>query len=82
MAVLDPRYKMMLVNYYYPKIYLVGLESQLKRVYELCDEMVNYYKAKSPTMRYSVVGESSTLSVVSSNFDGVDDMGDFDVYAT
>ncbi|KAH9707912.1 BED-type domain-containing protein [Citrus sinensis] len=82
-----PRYKMMLINYYYPKIYVVGLENQLKRVRELCDEMMNYYEAKSATMRYGVVGESSTALVVPSNqshtdFDAIDDMGDFDAYAT
>ncbi|KAH9801067.1 BED-type domain-containing protein [Citrus sinensis] len=59
-VILDPRYKMMLINYYYPKIYVVGLENQLKRVRELCDEMMNYYEAKSATTRYGVVGESST----------------------
>ncbi|KAH9801069.1 BED-type domain-containing protein [Citrus sinensis] len=54
-VILDPRYKMMLINYYYPKIYVVGLENQLKRVRELCDEMMNYYEAKSATTRYGVV---------------------------
>ncbi|KAH9752027.1 BED-type domain-containing protein [Citrus sinensis] len=54
-VILDPRYKMMLINYYYLKIYVVGLENQLKRVRELCDEMMNYYEAKSATTRYSVV---------------------------
>ncbi|KAK9215184.1 hypothetical protein WN944_007187 [Citrus x changshan-huyou] len=55
-VILDSRYKMMLVNYYYPKIYAVGLENQLKRVRELCDEMMNYCEAKSATTRYDVVG--------------------------
>ncbi|KAH9735790.1 BED-type domain-containing protein [Citrus sinensis] len=54
-VILDSRYKMMLINYYYPKIYVVGLENQFKRVRELCDEMMNYYKAKSTTTRYGVV---------------------------
>ncbi|KAH9762677.1 BED-type domain-containing protein [Citrus sinensis] len=54
-VILDPRYKMMLINYYYPKIYVVGLENQLKRVRELCDEMMNYYEAKFATTRYGVV---------------------------
>ncbi|XP_024043240.1 zinc finger BED domain-containing protein RICESLEEPER 2-like [Citrus clementina] len=86
-VILDPRYKMMLINYYYPKIYVVGLENQLKRVRELCNEMMNYYEAKSATTRYGVVGESSTALVVPSDqshidFDNIDDMGDFDAYAT
>ncbi|KAH9671793.1 BED-type domain-containing protein [Citrus sinensis] len=54
-VILNPRYKMMLINYYYRKIYVVGLENQLKRVRELCDEMMNYYEAKSATTRYGVV---------------------------
>lgn len=61
---LDPRYKMMLINYYYPKIYVVGLENQLNKVRELCGELMNYYEAKSATTRYNVVGESSTSIVV------------------
>ncbi|KAH9659476.1 BED-type domain-containing protein [Citrus sinensis] len=86
-VILDPRYKMMLINYYYPKIYVVDLENQLKRVRELCDEMMNYYEAKSATTRYCVVGESSTVLVVPFDqshidFDNIDDMGDFDAYAT
>ncbi|KAH9770127.1 BED-type domain-containing protein [Citrus sinensis] len=86
-VILYPRYKMMLINYYYPKIYVVGLENQLKRVRELCDEMMNYYEAKSATTRYGVVGESSTALVVPSDqshidFDDIDDMGYFDAYAT
>ena len=77
----------MLINYYYPKIYTVSLENQLKRVQELCDEMMNYYKGKSATTRYSVVSESSTSIVVPSNqshidFYNIDDMSDFDAYAT
>ena len=66
-VILDPRYKMMLVNYYYPKIYAVGLKNQLKRVRELCDEMMNYCEAKSATTRYDVVGESSTSIIVPSD---------------
>ena len=31
-VILDSRYKMMLINYYYPKIYAVGLENQLNKV--------------------------------------------------
>ncbi|KAH9673095.1 BED-type domain-containing protein [Citrus sinensis] len=86
-VILDPRYKMMLINYYYLKIYVVGLENQLKRVRELCDEMMNFYEAKSVTTRYGVVGESSTALVVPFDqshidFDNIDDMGDFDAYAT
>ena len=86
-VILDPRYKMMLVNYYYPNIYAMGLENQLKRVRELCDEMMNYCEAKSATTRYGVFGESSTSIVVPSDqshidFDDRDDMGNFDVYAT
>lgn len=55
-------------------------------MHELCDEMVNNYEAKSAIARNSVLDESSTLNIVSSNeshidFVDVDDMGDFDVYA-
>ncbi|XP_024038327.1 zinc finger BED domain-containing protein RICESLEEPER 3-like [Citrus clementina] len=86
-VILDQRYKMMLINYYYPKIYAVGLENQFKRVRELCDEMMNYYKAKSATTRYGVVSESSTSFLVPSDqshidFYNIDYMGDFDAYAT
>ena len=86
-VILDPRYKMMLNNYYYPKIYTVGLENRFNKMRELCDEMMNYYEAKSATTRYCVVGESSTSIVVHSDqshidFDDIDDMSDFDVYAT
>ena len=49
--------------------------------------MANYYRAKPATIRFSVVGESSKSSVVRSNesyidFDDVDDMSNFDAYAT
>ena len=62
-VILDSRYKMMLINYYYLKIYVVGLKNQLKRVRELCDEMMNYYEVKSATTRYNVAGESFTSIV-------------------
>ena len=49
--------------------------------------MMNYYEAKSATMRYGVIGDSYILIVVPSNqshidFDDIDDIGDFDVYTT
>ena len=49
--------------------------------------MMNYYEAKSATTRYGVVGESSTSIGVPFDqshidFDDIDDMGDFNAYAT
>lgn len=80
--IIDPRYKMVLVNYYYPKIYVASLESQLKRVCEFCDKMVNYYEAKFTITRYSIISESFILNVVSSDFDDVDDIGYANVFGT
>ena len=78
---------MMLINYCYPNIYAVSLENHLNKVRELCGELMNYYESKSATTRYGVVGESSTSIVVSSyqspiDFGDIDDVGDFDAYAT
>ena len=86
-VILDPRYKMMLIDYYYPKIYAVGLKNQLNKVRELCGEMMNYYEVKFATTKYSVISEFSTSIVVPSNqshinFNDIDDIGDFDAYAT
>ena len=86
-VILDPRYTMLLINYYYPKNYAVDFENQLNKERDLCGETMNYYEAKSTTTRYGVVGESSTSIVVPSDqshigFDDIDDIGDFDAYAT
>ena len=61
-VILNPRFKMVLIDYYFPKIYGVGVAGQIMRARQLSEEIVKYYEAKS-----EVGGDSSTSVVHSHN---------------
>ncbi|CAN0858081.1 Putative AC transposase [Linum grandiflorum] len=46
-AVLDPRYKMALLNFYFPLVYGTNSSSELFKVRKLLEDLVNDYKDKS-----------------------------------
>lgn len=65
-VILDPRFKMLMIEFSFPKIYAVGVAEQIKRVHDLCEEIFNYYEVKSMAVTCEVVAESS-LAVVHSH---------------
>lgn len=55
-AVLDPRYKMTLLNYFFPLMYGDDFPKELERVKKLCEDLVDGYQAR--------IGEFFLLVVV------------------
>ena len=54
---LDPRYKMKLIEFYYPKIFGVEFNYELKRIKQLCDDLVLKYQLK--INMNEIIGESN-----------------------
>ncbi|XP_022868078.1 zinc finger BED domain-containing protein RICESLEEPER 1-like, partial [Olea europaea var. sylvestris] len=46
-AVLDPRYKMMLVKFYYPRIFNHNAASEIDKIYQVCSKLVHDYQKKN-----------------------------------
>ncbi|KAK3221649.1 hypothetical protein Dsin_008674 [Dipteronia sinensis] len=45
-VVLDPRYKMDLIDYFFPRMYGIDYELKTQRIFELCNDLVSEYQAK------------------------------------
>ncbi|KAK2665974.1 hypothetical protein Ddye_004548 [Dipteronia dyeriana] len=45
-VVLDPRYKMDLIDYFFSKMYGIDCELETQRIFELCNDLVSEYQAK------------------------------------
>ncbi|KAK2661524.1 hypothetical protein Ddye_000098 [Dipteronia dyeriana] len=45
-VVLDPRYKMDLIDYFFPKMYGIDCELETQRIFELCNDLVSKCQAK------------------------------------
>ena len=73
-TVLDPRYKMELLIYYYPKLYGNDSVAQVSRIRQLCYDLVSDYQLK-------MNGDSSRSSPIleTSNVEG-DELSDFDKF--
>ncbi|KAL0559428.1 hypothetical protein IC582_004038 [Cucumis melo] len=48
-TVLDPRFKMRLIEFYFPQIYGSHYTIEIKRVRELCCDLMTFYSSKSST---------------------------------
>ena len=46
-VVLDPRYKMMLIHFYFPKIYGDTADEHFERAHKLCYDLVKEYELKA-----------------------------------
>ncbi|KAF7821910.1 zinc finger BED domain-containing protein RICESLEEPER 2-like [Senna tora] len=66
-AILDPRYKMTLLNYYFPFMYGDNYSSELERVKQLCADLVAEYQSKEKNSVMTLSDSAtSTLTDVSS----------------
>uniref|UniRef100_A0A803PQR9 hAT-like transposase RNase-H fold domain-containing protein n=1 Tax=Cannabis sativa TaxID=3483 RepID=A0A803PQR9_CANSA len=79
-TVLDTRFKMTLIEYYFPKIYVGEYQNEVERIRMLCYDLVKEYKPNDgenlldPLFNASRIGESN---------DGcVDDLAGFDLYVS
>ena len=60
-TLLDPRHKMLLINFLFRKIYGERVESEIKRVRKLFVDLVNEYEVKySPNANWGVNGSGSS----------------------
>ena len=46
-VILDPRFKMQLVNYYFPQLYSEGAANEIQRVHNLSNDLVKFYEGKN-----------------------------------
>jgi hypothetical protein len=73
-TVLDPRYKMDLLEYYYEKLYEQDSVEQVGRIRQLCYELIADYQLK---LNQDTCGDSSMLEASRVANDGLDD---YDAY--
>ncbi|CAI8587827.1 unnamed protein product [Vicia faba] len=73
-SVLDPRYKMELLEYYYEKLYEQDSFEQFKRIQQLCYDLIIDYQLKLNQENY---GDSPMLESSQMANDGLDD---YDAY--
>ncbi|KAH9733996.1 BED-type domain-containing protein [Citrus sinensis] len=62
-VILDPRFKMQLVNYYFPQLYGEGAANEIQKVCNLSNDLVKFYEDKNGNVSDAVVGESSSVDV-------------------
>lgn len=61
-AILDPRYKMTLLNYFFPLMYGCDAPKELERVMKLCQDLVDEYQKMDGSVRHTISGTSSGSS--------------------
>ncbi|KAH7867443.1 hypothetical protein Vadar_033479 [Vaccinium darrowii] len=76
-AVLDPRFKMKLVEYYFNRIYGVAALFEVEKVLDYCRELLNEYE-----MKLSNGARTSPCQVDSSTNAEDDDLSDFDLFVS
>ncbi|KAA8526021.1 hypothetical protein F0562_007879 [Nyssa sinensis] len=79
--VLDPRYKLRLVSYYFEKIYGKGAQFEVEKIRRDCYDLLYEYKTKSRAIDTSVGGETSYFHLGASNL-SKDDLSDYDLYVS
>ena len=62
-VIIDPKFKMQLVNYYFPQFYGEGAANEIQRVRNLSSELVKFYESNSVNMSDEITGESSSVDV-------------------
>ena len=67
-VVLDPRYKMDLIDYFFPKMYEIDCELETQMIFELCNDLVSEYQAKEKRGLGEGIGESGVGSDFTSSF--------------
>ena len=60
-AVLDPRYKMQLLNYFFPLIYGSDSSKELEKVKKMCEDLIFEYQASDNMVHASSECSASTL---------------------
>ena len=69
-AVLDPQYKMVLLDFYFPKLYDQTSSTQIARIQELCyDLLADYQKNKDTSGSTSLIGTRPTNKGPLAEFD-------------
>ncbi|XP_060966946.1 zinc finger BED domain-containing protein RICESLEEPER 2 [Cannabis sativa] len=80
-TVLDPRFKMKLIEYYFPKIYVGEYQNEVKRSRMLCYDLVKEYKSNDG--KENILEPLFNASGVGGDNDGcVDDLVGFDLYVS
>ncbi|KAM6579251.1 hypothetical protein CsatA_003025 [Cannabis sativa] len=75
-VVLDPRYKFLLLQFYFPQLYGDDKwEVEIRKVRRLCVDLFNEYKSKCPTL-----SENNSLVEGSSSSSTQDHLSNYDLY--
>ncbi|KAF1887721.1 hypothetical protein Lal_00023728 [Lupinus albus] len=72
-AVLDPRYKLCFLDFFYPIIYVQQHGSEMSKVKSICEDLVKEYeiKMKGKDSAFSCSSQSQTLNLIDVGADGV-----------
>ena len=75
-TVLDPRYKMKLIEFYYPQIFGVEFDYEVRRIKQLCDDLILEYQLK--INMNDTAGESSGPTLDAIDGDSQDALNAYD----
>ncbi|KAL8474964.1 hypothetical protein ACS0TY_031402 [Phlomoides rotata] len=81
-TVLDPRYKLRLLHYYFPLIYTNGEDAkkEIKRIQDICYNLLNEYSLKSKASEVGASYQSSASSLPSLDESDTDHMSKYDKF--
>ncbi|KAL8469182.1 hypothetical protein ACS0TY_032129 [Phlomoides rotata] len=81
-TVLDPRYKLRLLHYYFPLIYTNGEDAKKKieRIQDICYNLLNEYSLKSKASEVGASYQSSASSLPSPDESETDHMSKYDKF--
>ncbi|KAL8493455.1 hypothetical protein ACS0TY_024606 [Phlomoides rotata] len=81
-TVLDPRYKLRLLHFYFPLIYTNGEDAkkEIERIQDICYNLLNEYSLKSKASEVSASYQSSASSLPSPDESETDHMSKYDKF--
>ena len=80
-VVLEPRYKMMLIDFYFPKIYGDTTDEHIERAHKLCHDLVKEYEMKAMVLSdRQDVGLENVPSESSTNPNKYWDIDEFETF--
>lgn len=80
--VLDPRYKMKLIRFYFPKLYGNESSTEVEKIHQLCYDLVEEYQYRVSIERGVDIGSVSSSSSCHKNTGKSDALSEYDLFVS